>query len=270
MSASRTIASLLLFAPLVLLAAAPVYADQGSATAPATLSVRASPPTVAIDLNYGGSRVELDGVRPEGAHIALTVASPDTATHVSKKGKVFGFVWMTTERVTIDHLPTLYVISSSAPLEELLPAADLAQLGLDPSFAALLKRASVARDGYDGGSLSGLPAREYVLGLRDIRIGQSLYAVHEGEVALHGTDWTTSVALPAEAPPGKYEVTAYAIVDQKVVGQATGSFSVEKTGMVSLLGTMARDNASAYGTLAIVAVVGIGLGVGRLLGGGGH
>ena len=258
----------LLLTSLTVVAASPAHAEPESA--PSALTVQVLPATVDIDINYGGALVNLSGTSAVPAQIALKVSSPKAARSVSKKNKVAALLWMTTEHARIENLPSLFAVYSSAPLREILSPEDLARLELDPSFAALLGEATVVSDGKETEPIPASEAQEYLLGLRDIRVAQGLYSVHEGDVALHGTRWTASLALPTTAPPGEYEVTAYAITDKQVVATAAATFDVKKAGVVNLLATLAHENPPVYGSLAILAAVVVGLGVGRLFGGSGH
>jgi hypothetical protein len=178
---------------------------------------------------------------------------------------------MTTERARVDNVPGLCALYSSAPLQSLLSSDELARLQIDPTFAALLNGATVESAAPDETPISPSDAQAYLQGLLNARIEQGFYRLHERDISIQGTEWATSLSLPADAPIGSYEVTAYAIEDMQVVGKDTASFSVEKSGVVDFLGTMARNNAVAYGGLTIVVAVAAGLGVGRLFSGeGGH
>lgn len=75
------------------------------------------------------------------------------------------------------------------------------------------------------------------------------------------------MAVPG--PPGNYTVTVYAVKDKKVLETATSSVFVEQVGMVKSFAGMAKNNASVYGIISILAALGAGFGVGLVFGKGG-
>ncbi len=72
--------------------------------------------------------------------------------------------------------------------------------------------------------------------------------------------------------PGVYTVTVYAVKDNKIVEKAESKVQVEQAGVVKKLAGMAKNNASVYGILSILAALGAGFGVGLVFrkGGGAH
>jgi len=261
-------AGALLLTSLTIVAACPAYAD--STGAPSPLSVEVEPSTVDIGINYAGASIVLGGNSAAADQIAIKVSSPRAASPVSKKSRVGGVLWLATDQATVEDVPAFFALYSSAPLREMLSPQDLARCELDPSFAPLLEEATVVSDASEAATVPASKAQEYLVGLRDIRVEQGLYSAREGDLAIHGTKWDATLDLPADAPPGDYEVTAYAIADKRIVSTATTTFMVEKAGAEEFLATMAHENPPVYGTLAILAAVGVGLGIGRIFGGGGH
>jgi len=266
------VAGIVLFLAMSTLAMAPTaQGDQASVdTATAAFSVSVAPSEVDIDVNYGGGQVRLSGTTPEGTQVAFKVSSPTTETYLGKNGKVLGVLWMTTERAKVEDVPEFFAVFSSEPLQEALAPEELTQRKLDPSFAPLLASAKVVSAGENATPVPASEAKTYLTGLRDARITEGLYLVDEKDVSVDGSKWSASLSLPPAAPEGRYQVTAYAIANQHIVERATTEFAVKRVGVVSLLGNMARNNAMAYGALAITASVVIGLGIGRVFSQGAH
>jgi hypothetical protein len=103
-----------------------------------------------------------------------------------------------------------------------------------------------------------------------------LYSVSSGNITFSKENgkqnYYTLFEWPYQAPPGEYIVTVYAVKDNKVIEKAEHKVYVEQAGVVKQLAGMARNNASVYGLLSILAALGAGFGVGLVFrkGGGAH
>ena len=247
-----------------------VPAQAGFEGASPSLTIHVQPSAVDIGINYQGARVNLGGVLSDPAQIAIKVASSKIDKPVSKKNRVAGIIWMANQQAKVKNIPSLFAIYSSAPLLEILAPDDLEQTDLDPTFGALLSKANVVSNDAKAEPIQDPLANDYLLGLRDVLVAQGLYFVREREVDIHGSEWAATLDLPAAAPPGSYEVTAYAIADKRVIATANATFEVRKAGVVDLLSELAHEHPPVYGTMAILAAICVGLGVGRLFGGSGH
>jgi len=260
MAAIRVAICAMIVLPLAFLAAGIAHADAGGDLRP-NLALHVSPATIEIGVNYAGANEELAGTAPVGSQVAVVVSTAPTSSFLSKKDKVLGVLWMNTESVKVENAPVVYLVYTSAPLGGLLPPGDPLRAELDSSGP--VAGASVV-DAEGGASITAAEAKEYLDGLCQIRLGEGLYGLHEGGVTLHDGAWQVPVALPSTAPPGDYQVTAYAIADNTVVGKAVTDFTIEKSGVVSLLANMAHNSPSVYGGMSILLAGTIGLGVARL------
>jgi hypothetical protein len=187
--------------------------------------------------------------------------------------------WMTVEQAEVEHMPAFHVVLASQPIEHLLSREQQVRLGVDPESSKILDQAQ-AVDPKDESPLSGEKQTEFLTALRDVYITQGQYTpwrcYHEAEAAdcdatapagaLLRPDneghWETSLSLPSDAPLGDYSVQADYVRDGQVVMSDAASFSVEKTGVVDALGTMAEDKAPLYGAMSLVLAIGTGLTIG--------
>ncbi len=103
-----------------------------------------------------------------------------------------------------------------------------------------------------------------------------LYSISSGNISLTENqgkqNYYVLMNWPYQAAPGGYTVTVYAVRDKKVVETAEAHVTVEQVGVVKSFANMAKDSASFYGVISILAALGAGFGVGMVFrkGGGAH
>jgi len=253
--------------------------------------IEISPSVVGVGINFGGADVVVQGKAPEGTQLVVKISSQPDTVKLSKKGRVMGIFWMTTESAVVENMPSFYAVFSSEPLETLLSREEQTRIGVDTECAGLMAQANVVGGSAKGDGLPAEEAQTYVTSLRDMYIKSGRYVTcmschraQPGTVAGHSpttqpaemavqltqNDWNLRLALPADTPLGVYDVTAYYVRDGKVVDSQSAAFSVEKVGIVETLGTMSTRNAPLYGAMALAIVVVAGLVIGAIFPKGGR
>jgi hypothetical protein len=240
-----------------------------------------SPETVDIGLDFAGADVTISGTTPEGADVILVVNGPIDSVKMRKKGKVMGLFWMTVEQAEVDDMPAFHVVLSSQPIEHLLSREEQVTLGVDPESSNILDQAQAVNPN-DESTLSREKETEFVTALRDTYITEGQYTpwrcYHEAEAADcdamgptgaiirpdNQGHWETSLELPSNAPLGDYSLQAYYLRDSQVVMSDVASFSVEKTGVVDALSSMAKRNAVVYGAMCLGIMIAVALGIGMV------
>jgi hypothetical protein len=230
---------------------------------------------------------------PAGAQVIVKVSTPPKSVKLSMKDRVMGLFWMTTERAIVENMPTFFALYSSQPVETLLPKEEQVKHGVDAECSGIMAQARATTDSSHPEPLPPEKAESYVRGLRDLYIKEEKYvpclSCHRmqpgsgaglahgltggpvgGAVRLSGDTWELDFDLPSDTPLGHYDVTAYYVKDGKVVDSQRAEFSVEKTGLVRTLGTLATENSAVYGVMSLVVLVTVGLVVGLVFPKGGH
>lgn len=239
-----------------------------SGTAAAELTVNANHNHITIDFFYHGSTVGVSGTADAGTDIIVRIASPEGREALKQKGKVAGFLWMNVGTLEFDHVPSLYFVHSTRPVEEILNREEQDRHGL--GYLAIERRALISP--VSNADEKGKWFHEF------LRYKESLglYGNSSGKITVEEkqdrqaysikTDW------PYQAPPGEYLVTVYGIKGHKVVETVEAMVKVEQIGMVKSLASMARNNGAVYGAVSILAALGAGFGVGMIFrkGGGAH
>jgi uncharacterized protein (TIGR02186 family) len=242
-----------------------------SASAQTDMSFLIEPHTVPITLSFDGHDVLVFGVIPHTADgVLLTCQSSETPPITVVRKERVVFFWMATKKFRIEHMPGLYMLASSAPLNELLgEQGESVALAHGVGYAAL-------RDGWGVERLSGTEAADDhdVLfdGLISLKEKEGLYRVHEARVRLEPDGlFFHRFRVPDAVTVGRQTVTAYALKDGQVMRTFGGSLEVEQAGAVKWLAELAHDHSALYGIVAVVVAMGAGLGVSKLFGGrGGH
>ncbi len=261
------------------------------ASADSTPTISTMPGLVEVGINFAGANVLVEGRAVEGAQVIVKVSSEPAPVKLSKKGRVMGIFWMTTDTAVVQNMPSFHMIYSSQPLGTLLGKQEQVEIGADAECTSIMSQARVAGGSGRGESISPEQAREYVVALRDIYIKSRKYVpcvschsaransstaqgagneLSEGRVSLSNDVWQVSIKLPADAPLGNYDVTAYFVRDKKVVASQSTSFIVQKTGLEQWLGAMAVHNAPVYGLVSVGLVVLAGLCIGLVFPKAGH
>ena len=273
----------LLIVVALLAAASPPCLAQGT-------PVQVSPTKVAVDASFSGADVAMAGTAPADAQAIVKVTAAPRDVRLSKKDRVMGLFWMTTERAVVENMPAFLALYTSQPLDTLLSEEEQIRLGVDADCVGLMNLAKAVADSANRAPVPTDQAQMYIESLRNIYIRNAKYvpclSCHRAEPggAAHGPaatppggvlrltqgNWDLSLHLPADAPLGDYQVTAYYVKDGRVVATQTGSFQVAKAGLVATLGTLATENPPLYGALSLGVVILVGMGVGIIFPRGRH
>lgn len=237
-------------------------------TSSAELTLKANHDHIKIDFFYHGSSVSVKGTADPGADLVIKIASPDSTQALRKKGKMAGMLWMNVGQLEFEHIPSLYFLTSTRDLEEIITRDEMINQGI--GYPALEKSAEITpienedeKDRWFG---------EFV----KFKESSHLYNVNSGNITVTEKDgrqnFYTLFDWPYQASPGQYTVTVYAVKDNKVTEKAEAKVLVEQVGIVKRLATMAKKNGAFYGIISILAALCAGFGVGMVFrkGGGAH
>lgn len=251
---------------LLLLFAAPVAAQNGSERL--HVAVR----RVHISAGFSGEEVFIYGRVPAGTErVVSVIESPTTArVRLMEKGRVGPF-WLGVHQYAVSHVPRLYLVSLSCPGGNVLhPCAErdslaavdavLERIGQVVGPRALAERAEVeVLRGKEGPE----DVKRVLKGFWELQDSRGLYHVSPNRIRLNDEGmYYYQAVLPAEAPEGKYEVAAYFLAGDAVVGTAVAELFVGRSGMVAWLSRLAERRALLYGLITI----GIALAAGWLAG----
>ena len=254
---------ILLIALFVLLGLG-IYAGQASAE----LTAIANHDRIQIDFFYHGSSVSVRGISDPDTDLIIKISSPDGHQELRQKGKVGGLLWMNVGTLNLEKVPSLYFLSSSKKVDEILSKEAMTKDVL--GYEAVKEHIELTPVKDENEKTKWF--NEFV----KYKENSKLYSVASGNITFTKENgkqnYYTLFEWPYQAPPGDYIVTVYAVKDNKVIEKAEQKVKVEQAGVVKQLAGMARNNASIYGLLSILAALGAGFGVGLIFrkGGGAH
>ncbi|MEM1429666.1 MAG: TIGR02186 family protein [Pseudomonadota bacterium] len=218
---------------------------------------------VAIDATFDGSEIVVFGaIKPgpplasdaEPLEVIITVSGPDEPVTVRKKARIAG-IWANAEAVEIDAAPTLYKISTSGPLADVLSETE------DLRHSITIPRAIRAVDAATGDE----DTPSFTEALVRIRKDQGLYRVQEGAVSFaEQALFYTTISLPANLVEGDYDARIYLTRAGAVVAQYQRVLDVRKVGLERFIYTLAHDRPLIYGLMSLAIAIAAGWGASAL------
>ncbi len=239
-----------------------------SGRAAAELTIKANHDYIKIDFLYHGSSVSIRGVSDPGTDLIIKITAPEGHQALKKKGKVAGLLWMNVGELKFEHVPNLYFLHSTKKLDDILSREEMDKYVL--GYPALEKHIDLSPVSTNEEKDTWF--REFLR----FKEASRLFATSVGKISStinNGKqDYYILSEWPYQALPGNYIVTVYEVKDRKVVEMAETKVMVEQVGVVKTLSGMAKNNASLYGMLSILAALSAGFGVGMIFrkGGGAH
>jgi hypothetical protein len=249
----------LLTAVIGLLASAPQQAKAG----PPTGRLAVDPQTVEVDMTFTGAAITVVGEVPVGYEAALRLTGHAERQELKKLGKRAHVLWMSVGDVTIESVPVVYQVLTSAPLHDVASPSVLARWTLGYDF--LIPEQGLRAD----------LRREFVR----LKEHEGLFAIREG--ALSWADSTTdgssgsdpntprlvrgTFRLPARVRAGDYLVELIGFRDRQAATLASKVLRLEHVGAVKQLRRFAIEHGLAYGIAASLIAIATGLLTGLLL-----
>ncbi|SHI57985.1 TIGR02186 family protein [Desulfofundulus thermosubterraneus] len=222
------------------------------------VNVTASPDRIDVGLNFSGQKVSISGIAPPDSDIYVKLVSPTINVKLNKKGK-FGFLWMNVSHAIVHNIPGMYLVYSSAPLEQLSPALQR-RMGIDSDFQAVRDKAIIKETaGNHTRTLTGLQGKDYLDALFNMYEKSGLYRVKENAIQREGRQFHLTVTLPGSATQGKTAIIAYAVKNGQIVGTSRSTLDICPVGMVRWERTTAQTKGLLYGTYAVLIALAAGL-----------
>ena len=249
---------------LIILLGLGIYTGQASAE----LTVIPNHDHISIDFFYHGSNVSVRGIADPDADLIIKITAPEEHQALRQKGKVGGLLWMNVGTINFEHIPSLYFLSSSKKVDDILSKEEMAKDVV--GYEALERHVELkpVKDEEEKAKWFN----EFV----KYKEQSKLYSVASGNITFTRENgkqnYYTLFEWPYQAIPGIYTVTVYAVKNNRIVEKAESKVQVEQAGVVKKLAGMAKNNAAVYGILSILAALGAGFGVGLVFrkGGGAH
>jgi uncharacterized protein (TIGR02186 family) len=240
---SRSAVSFLVTACLVFAAFAVVPAVRGQQDLVADLSDH----EIAITTGFTGAELLLFGAVEGQGQIVVVVTGPRQSMTVRRKERIAG-VWMNTESMTFQNVPSFYAVAATGSLEDIDPDVRVRQeMGLDHlSLRPVLTDRDTPVE----------TIRAFREGLIRNQVRHGLYSATSGRISvLSDRLFRTRVSFPANVVTGIYTVSVYYIRNGSPVHAQTTPLRVSKIGLGAYIFRFAHTNAASYGVFAILVAV---------------
>lgn len=200
---------------------------------------------IAIGSGFTGASVVLFGAIEPPGDVVSVVRGPLRETTIWRKGKVAG-VWVNTESVTFDNVPSFYTAAVSRPLDQVL----------SPDAAALY-RIGTANLQFKATSEADPPkVRRFTDALIAEQQLAGLFGTTPLKIGFLGERlFRTTIGFPANVPTGSYLVEVFLVRDRDIVGGQTIPLVVSKVGLDAAVSDFASRQSAAYGAIAVVTAL---------------
>jgi len=234
---------------------------------PPQVSAALTETNVRVNSDFRGAQIVLYGAvydplgRP--SDVVVIVRGPDQPVRIARKTRIAG-VWVNSRPVVFQGAPGFYIAASSRPLDDIARFSVLRRLGAGVDHLAI-----------------NAPAEQRVetrYGIRDMvvsRLGADYYdwrravvrlkaKAHLYDVDEHGVRFVdrglfrAEIALPAEAPIGRYQAQILLFQNGQPVSEKVRSLTVEKVGVERSLYLWAHERPWSYGLAAMAFALAAG------------
>ena len=205
---------------------------------------------IKIETNFIGKEVIIFGILNDDQETIMTIKGPEKNALIQKKERILGF-WFNTKRVIYKNLPSLFFISSSKPVEDILSKESIIKEKL--YFNELLVNAITQRDFIDQKKLA-----KWNKNLVDLKFSENLFKEYEFQ-NVDNKLFQTRIFFPSNSVPGKYKVTIYQVKNQIIQNKQNRVINIKKSGIGEKVYKFANEKPATYGFLSIFFAIISGL-----------
>tara|TARA_B100000575_G_scaffold283449_1_gene276308 strand:+ start:44 stop:790 length:747 start_codon:yes stop_codon:yes gene_type:complete len=198
---------------------------------------------IEIKTDFDGKEIIIFGLLQDKHDTLLTIKGPLSKMKIQKKERYFG-VWINNKQITYSNIPTLFFLSSSSKIEEILP--DSIQTNDDLNFDKILNNKT-----FDQNFIFENDQNTWNENFVRIKKKQLFYKEFEMKI-FKDKLFQTSVFFPPNTIPGIYYVDIYYIKHKTIMNKDQKKIIVKKTGIGSDIYEFARKRAATYGVFVII------------------
>lgn len=240
--------------------------QQGSAAGEAALpreTVQADVSTrnVPVTSNFSGTEIVVFGAvdhsrqsSPEAGLYDVVIVVVGTPTRVTarKKSRVAG-IWLNTDSVTFDSVPSYYAIAATRPLDEVASPEVLKSTGIGFDYVPMeLAKSAEGRTASDIRSF-----REAIVRLKN---KDNLYRTSEYAVAFIGRSlFRATIEVPANVVVGPFETRVFLFRNGELLSRYTARLDLHRQGFDEAVYGLAFRRPLVYGLVMIMLAMGAGM-----------
>lgn len=190
------------------------------------------------------------GVSIEGADYDIIVMA-QSAHHdmIIRRKEMIGPIWANRDFRILKDVPGYYTLSSTRPINLILPKEELMLLGVGLSQLKIAFSEDISRE----------EMKNYRKGfIRNMR-AKKLYSQQEGTISiLDDILFRAILEFPANMPVGDYQIDVFLIRDGEIILSERSSLEVGKTGLERVIYRFAHDFPPLYGIGAVLVALFVG------------
>ncbi len=198
---------------------------------------------IEIKTDFDGKEIIIFGLLQDKHDTLLTIKGPPSKMKIQKKERYFG-VWINNKQITYSKIPTLFFLSSSSKIDDILPNS--IQINDDLNFDKILNNKT-----FDQNFVFENDQKIWNQNFVRIKKNQLFYKEFEMKTFKNKL-FQTSVFFPPNTIPGIYYVDIYYIKHKTIMSKDQKRIIVEKTGIGSDIYDFARNRAATYGVFVII------------------
>jgi len=227
-----------------------VHADADAGGEGSSLTI--SPSRIQIGSLYNGTEVKVsaDVASCDGAVIVLT--GNEEKVELNRKGRI-AVVWMNVAKIAISGLPGVYIMAGSDNLDNICSreTQENLRLGVESLESLMEVHSDQPLTGTEFDQFLKLKVQN---GTYNMNNNIELVPSATGELKL-----SSILPIPSVMPPGTYEINLYCFRRGGLIYEETSRIEIERIGLPLLMMDLANKHAAAYGLVAIVAAMAVGL-----------
>ena len=198
---------------------------------------------IEIKTDFDGKEIIIFGLLQDDHDTLLTIKGPLSKMKIQKKERYFG-VWINNKQITYSKIPTLFFLSSSNMIDDILPNS--IQINDDLNFDKILNNKTFNQNFI-------FENDQELWNENFVRIKKKQLFYKEFEMKIFKDKlFQTSVFFPPNTIPGIYYVDIYYIKHKTIMNKDQKKIIVRKTGIGSDIYEFARNRAATYGVFVII------------------
>ena len=236
---------------LVCSLAALLMAPNSASASDNKMTAEISTDLVQINTGFDGMNLLLFGTTNGANNIIIVIKGPLETNIIRKKTRVAS-IWVNTEKVIIENVPTFYAIASTRPLNQITTQSILKKYGIGANnfLTNILKQANAKTMDISD---------EYKNALVRLKNKLGLYIDNPIKIKLiEGQLFRANIKFPANVGTGKYTAQIYYFKDGLLLDVINKPILVEKIGIGADVFRLAHSHSALYGIIAILIAVASG------------
>ncbi len=198
---------------------------------------------IEIKTDFDGKEIIIFGLLQDDHDTLLTIKGPPSKMKIQKKERYLG-VWINNKQITYSKIPTLFFLSASSKIDDILPNS--IQINDDLNFDKILNNKT-----FDQNFIFENDQETWNKNFVRIKKKQLFYKEFEMKT-FKDKLFQTSVFFPPNTIPGVYYVDIYYIKHKTIMSKDRKKIIVKKTGIGSDIYNFAQNRAATYGVFVII------------------